>query len=910
MRVARADLGVLLVLILALVASAPFLTRPALPRGTDAELHVYRAAELGRALAEGSGYLRWAPNLYLGYGYPIFNYYSPLTYYLANGFCLIPGFSVVDGVKAVFVLGMFLAAVGSYLLGRELVAPEAGVLAAALFVFSPYVVLIDPHARGDLAEHFAVCLLPLLFHTFHHILTGTRRLALFSFGVVLLAALVFSHNLVGLLGAAMLAAYWLWIVLFRVGNAPRWLGPAAFALAAALIGFFWIPFLLERDAIKLNVVGPGHFDFRQHFLSLGELLASSPILDLGASAPQYAFNLGLPQWILAVAGAVGLLRGSSRRESTFFIVVGSLLVLLMLPASLLLWEFIPPMAYLQFPWRLLGPAGLMLAISGGGVWEVIKWLDSRRAVVCALIAVVLGFALPVLYPPMWDGDFGGTEPQDIIHWELSSQALGTTSTGDFLPEGAALVQMYPAESVVSSYQAEGPVDKINRASLPEGATAQVLEHGPLHDRFLVNMPERFVLRLFTFYFPGWRAYVDGEEVAIDVAQPEGFITLWVPEGQHEVLVRFGDTPARTIGWGVTAAGAVALAVVLVVDSISIRKLRRSPSSESARMSGASASEALSARSFGLLLVAIAAFAAVKMALIDQNDGWMRYTSPPGQAWAAANEVNVRFGDEIELLGYDLGQSSVRAGDTVRVVLYWRALRPVGANYQAFLHLTRPSGLLWAQEDHLNPGGFPTKRWDPAHYVWDAYQVQVPAGTPPGEYELNVGLYLMERGVRLSITEPDGDIVGESLSLHTIVVERSLWAPRVRQLDMAENAVTSFSDCGLTLLGFTQSASSIVAPGEVRVTLFWQADSRAVSCQHRHVLLSDGDGAIAFENVGVPGGYSTDLWRRGDLIRDPVRIILAHEPMVEGRYQLSVAVDGSGQEPVPLTAIMVARQDSE
>ena len=37
--------------------------------------------------------------------------------------------------------------------------------------------------------------------------------------------------------------------------------------------------------------------------------------------------------------------------------------------------------------------------------------------------------------------------------------------------------------------------------------------------FTKATPDEFVLRLFTFYFPGWRAYVDGAEVEIEVAGP-------------------------------------------------------------------------------------------------------------------------------------------------------------------------------------------------------------------------------------------------------------------------------------------------------------------------------------------------------------------------------------------------------
>jgi hypothetical protein len=146
---ARIILTVALLLALTAVAAGPFLTRPGLPRDTDAELHVFRAAQLGEALHGGAGYVRWAPDLWYGYGYPIFNYYSPLTYYLANLFVLF-GLDVVNAVKTVFVLGLLGAAAGMYVFVWRTWGERAGIIAAAAYVFSPYVLFIDPHMRGDL----------------------------------------------------------------------------------------------------------------------------------------------------------------------------------------------------------------------------------------------------------------------------------------------------------------------------------------------------------------------------------------------------------------------------------------------------------------------------------------------------------------------------------------------------------------------------------------------------------------------------------------------------------------------------------------------------------------------------------------------------------------------------------------
>jgi len=157
--------GIAIVLALTVLAAWPFLVHPGLPRETDAELHVFRAAQIGEALRGGAGYVRWAPDLWLGYGYPIFNYYSPLTYYLANLIALV-GLDIVTAVKAVFILGLLSAAAGMYVFVRANWGERAGIVAAVAYVFSPYLSFIDPHMRGDLAEFFALALFPWLLWAF------------------------------------------------------------------------------------------------------------------------------------------------------------------------------------------------------------------------------------------------------------------------------------------------------------------------------------------------------------------------------------------------------------------------------------------------------------------------------------------------------------------------------------------------------------------------------------------------------------------------------------------------------------------------------------------------------------------------------------------------------------------------
>ncbi|MGD8966182.1 MAG: hypothetical protein PVI07_01625 [Anaerolineae bacterium] len=759
------DWGLLLALALGLFAALPFLARAGLPHHTDAELHLYRAAELGHVIREGVLYPRWAPDLYLGYGYPIFNYYAPLTYYLSNLFDLVlPTVDIVGGVKGVFVLGLLLASLGTYLLGRQLFEPAAGLLGAAAFTFSPYVLFIDPHARGDLAEHFAICLLPLTFYSFHQLMCSPARGTLLA-SILSLAALVFSHNLLGLTASALLLAYWVWRFLLGTQRRRTLWALLAFALAAALLALFWLPALLERDAIKLQVIGPGHFDFRQHFLSLDELLAPSRLLDWGATGPRYRHNLGVPQWLLALPALITLARrfnrpqrGGENRSLGFFFVAALALIFLMLPPSTGVWELVPAMPYLQFPWRLLGPTNFVLAICTASGVTLLPRKPWRWPAIAGAAALTVLMAVPLLYPAPWSPQFGSTTPADIIEWERRSQALGTTSTGDFLPVTVEMVPP-PMNTLIQSYSAPGPVDKVNRSVVPAGAQVTIVEHGPLHDRFRVATPKAFRLRLYTFYFPGWRAYLDGAEVDIEVARPEGFVTLDVPQGEHSVLVRFEDTLPRQVGWIISAGAFVVLIVVGV--------LYPNPQDRDRSATGRKLRPAASLWLGGAFAV-LAVFRLVAPAVTASPD-LLHYTSPPGQAWPAQHTLQISFEGKIQLLGYDLPRRQVRPGESLSVVLYWHALTDLEENYQSFVHLAQPLDVAWAQEDHLNPGGLPTTRWPVDRYIWDEYTIYVPPQTPPGEYKVNIGLYLRSSGYRLQRQDVDRQGVTDSVVIASIEV---------------------------------------------------------------------------------------------------------------------------------------------
>lgn len=743
-------------LLIVVIAALPLLTRPGLPRHTDLELHVYRAAEYADIWRDGVLYPRWAPDFYYGYGYPIFNYYAPFTYALSSLYDLISGVDIIAAVKGVILTAFLLAAYGAHFFARRHFGSSGGVIAAAAFVLSPYVLFIDPLMRGDLAEFFALSLLPWVFFVFDR---PRRSIA----QPLVLGVFILSHNLLAILGVGLLMLYLIWRGV-AIDGARRWRNDAiSIGLALALTAIFWLPFFVERDAVRLNVAGAGHFDYHNHFVSLATLLSPSPALDSGATAPKYIYNLGLVQWLLFIPALIVSFRRRTKNAGKiglFFAASSALLAFLITPLSTFVWESFPSAAIVQFPWRLLGPAAFTLAMTAASVFStsrtpqpVPRFLHPSSFI---LLPALLIAGLPTLYPPLWGADFGDTSPRGAIEFELSGVALGTTSTGDFLPKPVG-IEPGPNAALIESYN-RAQVDKFDHATLPDGATAAVEAHTAIYDRFRLDSPRAFQARVLTFVFPGWHAHLNGREVSIAPQDQSGLMLIDVPAGSHTLELSLQLTTPQLIGTFISLL-ALGMLIVFALKQRITFTLSLHPSIPPSLHPSISPS---------LSLAIALLFLIAKVVLIDRCDTCFRYTSPPGQVLGAQFKQIAHLGGHIDLLGYDLAAREVQSGGVLPLTLYWKATALVPHNYQVFAHLIAPDGAVWGQSDKLNPGDFPATRWPLDKYVWDDHRLQLKPDTPPGAYQLSVGLYLLEDGRRAPVFDNDGQIVADQVILKTTI----------------------------------------------------------------------------------------------------------------------------------------------
>src|SRR3989338_7726236 len=155
--------------------------------------HIARLYLLDQAIRQGSLYPRWVDGLGFNFGYPLFNFYPPLIYYVAEFFHLI-GFNLLWSLKLMIITGSFFSSIGMYLLGKRFFDKKTGLLAATFFTFFFYRA-ITIYIRGAWAEFFAMSILPFVFLGLNNIYKNNNFKGALLFSVSL-GLLILTHPLI------------------------------------------------------------------------------------------------------------------------------------------------------------------------------------------------------------------------------------------------------------------------------------------------------------------------------------------------------------------------------------------------------------------------------------------------------------------------------------------------------------------------------------------------------------------------------------------------------------------------------------------------------------------------------------------------------------------------------------------
>jgi dolichyl-phosphate-mannose-protein mannosyltransferase len=119
-----------------------------------------------------------------------------------------------------------------------------------------------------------------------------------------------------------------------------------------------------------------------------------------------------------------------------------------------------------------------------------------------------------------------------------------------------------------------------------------------------------------------------------------------------------------------------------------------------------------------------------------------------------NPVRFEFENRIALVGSSIPLRA-RAGSTLPVRLYWRAIASIEEDYTVFVHvIDAQSKLLTQKDDQPQHGTYPTFFWDMGELVADDYMIEIPPDAPSADYSIQIGLYRASDNSRLQVGGTD------------------------------------------------------------------------------------------------------------------------------------------------------------
>ncbi len=377
-------LPLIVVIVMSFWAIKPLLMPGFFPVHDDTQ--VARVFEMTKSLRLGMFPVRWVLDLGYGLGYPIFNFYAPLAYYVGSIFSLI-GFDTLVSTKIMMALGIILAGVFMYFFSKEFFGKAGGITSALFYVYAPYHAL-DIYVRGDVAEFWAYAFVPLVFYGLWKAYKEERWVFL-GLGSLGYAGIILSHNLTAMMVSPFLILFSFALIISsyrkkRMKAISYLIGTIVFGVLIS--AFYWLPALYEMKYTNVSSVIGG---IGANYVCINQLW-SSP-WGYGGSIPGcvdgLSFMAGKLHILVSIFSFIWVIILLTVRKKvdisrsvlvifSFFGFIFSLF--LTLEASGFIWNNIPLMQFFQFPWRFLLTASFFSSVLAGSFIWLIKYLPVKR----------------------------------------------------------------------------------------------------------------------------------------------------------------------------------------------------------------------------------------------------------------------------------------------------------------------------------------------------------------------------------------------------------------------------------------------------------------------------------------------------------------------------------------------------
>jgi hypothetical protein len=534
--------------------------------GHDFDFHLVSWFDALNGWRHGILYPHWTPSANFGAGEPRFVFYSPLTWMLGAALAAVLPWTLVPLAMTYLLLagtGLAMRA-----LAREVLDEGAAAFAGCIAIFSGYP-LFTAYERSAFAELAGGIWIPLVL--LYGLRIGEGRASRVASGrssfnksiaplAVAIAGAWLSNPTVGVMACYLLGG----ATLVGMISSRSW-RPAVGAAAGAALGmgisaFYLLPAAWEQRWVDIHRVMeiPGqilenNWIFARH---------ADPVLAYHDQVLHTVSTIGLVM-IAAALGAAILCKIRGRLPGTRswwgpLAIIPVAVLLLQFSLSRPLWNLLPKLRFLQFPWRWLLVVEVPMAIFlASALWPRGRGL--RRRVVFVLASAVVFVGLTVcagkyLYQTAY--------AEDAVPGMLSVLQAGRGYHGmdEYEPTGGDVSMIainlpfgcLVSDPLITQGKPNANGDMVWEASQGtcEATFGAAPGSGPEHQRIdgtskgASEQSEFLILRLLRYH--AWRIRLNGQDIASLPTREDGLIVVPVPKGRFNVTADWTTSRDMTL----------------------------------------------------------------------------------------------------------------------------------------------------------------------------------------------------------------------------------------------------------------------------------------------------------------------------------------------------------------------------
>jgi len=497
-----------------------FIIRPLLHGGffpTFDDIQVVRIDVMSQELLSGQIPVRYVNDLGNSGGYFLFNFYSPLVYYL-GAILHILGFTLVKATKLVFILGYLIGGAGIFVLLKAYSDKLSSSLGVILFLTSSYLGY-DAYTRGALAEFFGFALLPWVFWAFLSLKKQPNLNKILTAGFFY-ALLIVSHNI---------TSYAVFIFLLLIFVLPPYskkiISSYIFSVIVALAfsAFYWMPLVIEYKFLNLTSNPSIVKQYFSNFLSPLQI-AGIQNINWGIRPPILGLGLFLGVVFSALIIFYRHKKGKNVNSVSIFAFLGFLLsIFLISDLSKPVWDMVPFFKYIQFPWRFL-TISTVLAVFFISI-TISKFTNPLTKILFFTIFIIPAITMNYQYLRPSTYNY-------IAVYKAEDICSTTTWAQEYLPKWTSACLPKPKKKSVPLIVSKDFGAQVN--SINESNNGRAISFG-----IITQKNSQVLIR--RYYFPGWNVFIDDKQANTRPSGKEGLIAVVVPSGAHSVKALWQGT---------------------------------------------------------------------------------------------------------------------------------------------------------------------------------------------------------------------------------------------------------------------------------------------------------------------------------------------------------------------------------